>query len=89
MSRKTMTALVLLLSFLTALNVIGLILNFSQPSGAAIAGMSYQDLMRDQDFTRAVQSVAQDCKVNIDLAKLVCTPAPGVVSVNDDPKPTA
>ena len=75
MSRKTRTALVLLVGFLTALNVSSLILNFSQPSRAAVAGMSYQDLVRDPDFTRAVQSIAQECRVNVDLAKLVCTPA--------------
>jgi hypothetical protein len=75
MSRKIMTALVVLLCLLTALNVGGLVLNFSLPSGAAVAGMSYQDLVRDPDFTRAVQSIAQECKVNVDLAKLMCPPA--------------
>ena len=34
--------------------------------------MSYQELVRDPDFTRAVKSIAQDCKVNVDIAKLVC-----------------
>jgi hypothetical protein len=75
MSRKTITALLALFGFLTALNVSSLLLNFSQPSRAAVAGMSYQHLMRDTDFTRAVQSIAQECRVNVDLAKLVCTPA--------------
>ena len=75
MSRKIMTALVVLLCLLTALNVSGLVLNFSLPSRAAVAGMSYQDLVRDPDFTRAVQSIAQECKVNVDLAKLMCPPA--------------
>jgi len=28
--------------------------------------------MRDPDFTRAVKSIAKDCKVNVDIAKLVC-----------------
>jgi hypothetical protein len=75
MSRKIMTALVVLLCLLTALNVSGLVLKFSLPSRAAVAGMSYQDLVRDPDFTRAVQSIAQECKVNVDLAKLMCSPA--------------
>jgi hypothetical protein len=75
MSRKIMTALVVLSCLLTALNVSGLALNFSLPSRAAVAGMSYQDLVRDPDFTRAVQSIAQECKVNVDLAKLICSPA--------------
>jgi hypothetical protein len=64
----------LLLCLLTVLNLGGFILNISPSSRAAIAGMSYQDLMRDPDFTRAVQSIAQECKVNVDLAKLVCMP---------------
>jgi hypothetical protein len=75
MSRKTISALVVLLCLLTALNVGGLVLNFSLPSRAAVAGMSYQDLVRDPDFTRAVQSIAQECQVNVDLAKLTCSPA--------------
>jgi len=75
MSPKTRTALVLLVGVLTALNVSSLILNFSQPSRAAVAGMSYQDLVRDPDFMRAVQSIVQACKVNVDLAKLMCAPA--------------
>jgi hypothetical protein len=74
MPRKIMTALVVLLCLLTALNVSGFILNLSLPSRAAVAGMSYQDLMRDPDFTRAVQSIAQECNVNVDIAKLTCSP---------------
>jgi hypothetical protein len=34
--------------------------------------LPYQDLVQDPDFTRAVKSIAQDCKVNVDIAKLVC-----------------
>jgi hypothetical protein len=74
MSRRIKPTLTLLLCLLTALNLGGLILNISLPSRAAVAGMSYQDLMRDPDFTRAVLSIAQECKVNVDLAKLVCVP---------------
>jgi len=34
--------------------------------------MSYQDLMRDPDFTNAVKSIVQDCQVNVDIAKVRC-----------------
>ena len=68
MSRFFMT----LLCFLSALNVFALVLNLSQVSRAAVGGMSYQDLVRDPDFTRAVMSIAEQCKVNVDLATLKC-----------------
>ena len=48
MSRKAMFAI---LSLLSALNIIALAVNVSLPSRAAVGGMSYQDLMRDPDFT--------------------------------------
>jgi hypothetical protein len=69
MSRRAMFAI---LSLLSALNVIALAVNVSLPSRAAVGGMGYQDLMRDPDFTRAVKSIAQECKVNVDIAKLTC-----------------
>jgi hypothetical protein len=72
MSRKLMTALLSLLCLLAALNLSGMVLNLSVPARAAIAGMSYQELVRDPDFTRAVISIVQKCKVNVDLAKLDC-----------------
>jgi hypothetical protein len=31
--------------------------------------MSYQDLLRDPDFTRAVKTIAKQCSVNVDIAK--------------------
>ena len=68
MSRFLMT----LLWLLSALNVIALILNLSPVSRAAVGGMSYQDLMRDPDFTRAVKSIAEQCSVNVDIARLKC-----------------
>ena len=68
MSRFSMT----LLGLLSALNVIALVLNLSQVSRAAVGGMSYQDLMRDPDFTRAVKSIAEQCSVNVDIARLKC-----------------
>ena len=68
MSRLLMT----LLCLLSALNVIALVLNLSQGSRAAVGGMSYQDLLRDPDFTRAVKSIAEQCMVNVDIARLKC-----------------
>jgi hypothetical protein len=64
--------LVVVLCLLSGLNAIALIINLSQPSRAAVGGMSYEDLVHDSDFTRAVKSVAQACKVNVDIGKLVC-----------------
>lgn len=72
MSRKFMIALTALFCLLSLVNGVMLILNISVPSRAAVAGMSYQDLIRDPDFTRAVKTVAQECKVNVDIAKLIC-----------------
>lgn len=57
---------------LSALNAVVLVLNLSQPSMAAVRGMSYQDLLRDPDFTRAVKTIAEQCSVNVDIAKLKC-----------------
>ena len=68
MSRFSMT----LLGLLSALNVIALVLNLSQVSGAAVGGKNYQDLLRDPDFTRAVKSIAEQCTVNVDIARLKC-----------------
>jgi hypothetical protein len=72
MLNRTLPSVLLLLCLLSALNAIALIVNLSQPSRAAVGGMSYQDLLRDPDFTRAVKTIAQDCRVNVDIAKLVC-----------------
>jgi hypothetical protein len=72
MRARTLPIVLVLLCLLSGLNAIALIVNLSQPSRAAVGGMSYQELMRDPDFTRAVKSIAQDCKVNVDIAKLVC-----------------
>jgi hypothetical protein len=72
MSRKFVIALTALLCLLSVVNGVVLFLNTAAPSRAAIAGMSYQDLIRDPDFTRAVKTVVQECKVNVDIAKVVC-----------------
>jgi len=61
-----------LLCLLSTLNVVALVLNLSQVSTAAVGGMSYQDLLHDPDFTRAVKSIAEQCTVNVDIARLKC-----------------
>jgi hypothetical protein len=71
MSRRTMNILVILCS-LSALNVITLVLNLSQPTRAAVGGMSYQDLLRDPDFTRAVKSITEQCKIDAVVSTLKC-----------------
>ena len=72
MRARTLPIVLALLCLLSGLNAIALIVNLSQPSRAAVGGMSYQELVRDADFTRAVKSIAQNCNVNVDIGKLVC-----------------
>jgi len=69
MSHRIMIAM---LSLFTVLNLMALSINFSQQSGAASERMSYQQLMGDPDFTRAVKSIAEACSINVDIAKLKC-----------------
>jgi hypothetical protein len=61
-----------ILFLLCAPNAITLGVNFSRPSRAATAGMSYQQLTGNPDFIRAVKSIAEACTVNVDIAKLKC-----------------
>jgi len=70
MSRRAKLTLVVV----TALNAIALIINVSLPTRAAVGGKSYEDLAADSDSTRAVQSVVQKCRVNVDIARLECGP---------------
>jgi hypothetical protein len=72
MSPRAKNALIALLCLLGGLNAVAVVLNLSQPSRAAVGGMSYQDLLRDPDFTRAVKMIAEQCSVNVDIAKLKC-----------------
>jgi hypothetical protein len=67
MSRRAKIALVLLSVF----NAIVLATNISLPTRAA-GGMNYENLVADQDFTRAVQSIVQKCRVNEDMATIKC-----------------
>ena len=61
-----------ILSLLTAINVIVLVLNISPSARAAVAGASYKELINDADFTRAVKSVIETCRVNTDIARVIC-----------------
>ena len=71
MSLRTKMILITL-CLLSALNAVALVLNVSQPAWAAVRGMSYRELLRDSDFTRAVKTIAEQCSVNVDIAKLKC-----------------
>jgi len=72
MSNRTKIVLITLLCLLSALNAVAPVLNLSHPSRAAVGGMGYQGLLRDPDFTRAVKTIAEQCSVNVDIAKLKC-----------------
>jgi hypothetical protein len=72
MSARSKIVLITLLCGLSALNAVALALNLSQPARAAVRGMSYEALLHDSNFTRAVKTIAEQCSVNVDLAKLKC-----------------
>ena len=72
MSRKPATMMLVLILVATALNVSILILNLTLPSRAAVAGMDYQALVTDSDFKRAVQTIVQACRANVELGKVQC-----------------
>jgi hypothetical protein len=57
---------------LTALNAVALAITVSLPTRAAVGGKTYEDLVADPDFARAVQSIVQKCRVNVDIATIVC-----------------
>ena len=65
-------AIFVILPLITAFNLAALTINLSIPSRAAVGRMSYEELVRDQDFTRAVKSIAEACAVNVDLGRLKC-----------------
>jgi hypothetical protein len=71
MSHRTKMILITL-CLLSALNAVAFVFNVSQPASAAVRGMSYKELLRDPDFTRAVKTIAEQCSVNVDIAKLKC-----------------
>ena len=68
MSSKAIAALIVL----TAINFTVLVMNVSPAARAAVAGAGYKELMSDADFTRAVKSVVEACRVNVDLARVTC-----------------
>jgi hypothetical protein len=72
MSLRAKTILMKLLYLLGVLNVIALALNPSLSSRAIVTKTSYQQLLRDPDFTRAVKSIVEECSVNVDTAKVKC-----------------
>ena len=72
MQARMLPIVLMLLCLLIGLNAIALIINLSQPSQAAVGGMSHQKLAHDPNFARAVKSIVQDCSVNVDIAKVVC-----------------
>jgi hypothetical protein len=69
MSQKVATTLV---GLLLALNLVATAFNFSSPSRAAVAGMKSRQLEADPDFVRAVHSIVEHCKVNVDVARVEC-----------------
>jgi hypothetical protein len=64
--------LVVAVALFSVLNVIALVINMTSPSKAAIAGMKSQALQNDPDFAKAVKATIEKCRVNIELAKIVC-----------------
>ena len=67
MSLKAATTLA---GLLLALNLVVMALDFPSPSRAA--GMNARHLEADPDFVRAVHSIVEHCKVNVDLARVEC-----------------
>lgn len=69
MSRSNM---IVMLSVVSALNLIALAANLSLPARAAGGGSNYQDLLHDNDFVSAVKSIIETCTVNLDIDKVKC-----------------
>jgi hypothetical protein len=68
MSHRVVIAMLFLLG---ALVVVTSGNNLSRQSKAA-TGESYEKLISDPNFVRAVKSIAEACSVNVDVAKLKC-----------------
>jgi hypothetical protein len=69
MSLKAATTLV---GLLLALDLAVMAFDLSSPSRAAVAGRKSRQLEADPDFVRAVRSIVERCKVNVDLARVEC-----------------
>jgi hypothetical protein len=61
------------LCFLTVLNIMVLVISFSLPSKATTP--SYQEMINDPNFTRAVKTIIEQCRVNVDIARVQCQAA--------------
>lgn len=72
MSSGTRLSFIIVACLLSILNAVALVINLSPTAAAAVGDMNYQQLLRDPDFTRAVKTIAEHCKVNVDLARLEC-----------------
>ena len=68
MSRKAVAVILVLTTFSVGV----LILNVSSEARGALTGASYKDLINDRNFTHAVKSVIEACRVNVDLARVFC-----------------
>ena len=61
------------LCFLAVVNIMMLLISFSLPSKAATP--SYQEMINDPNFTRAVKTIIEQCRVNVDVGKVQCQSA--------------
>ncbi len=61
------TAAFVIVGLLTVLNLGFLVISISVPSKAGNSGMA-----DNPDFARAVKSIVETCKVNVDLATIKC-----------------
>jgi hypothetical protein len=61
------------LCFLTVLNIMVLVISFSLPSKAVTP--SYKEMINDPNFTRAVKTIIEQCRVNVDIGKVQCESA--------------
>ena len=66
------SSMILTLGVVSALNLVAFAVNLALPSRAAVGRQGYQDLLRNDDFTRAIKSIAESCTVNVDIGKLKC-----------------
>jgi hypothetical protein len=64
MSRK---AIIATLGLLAALNILGVAVDLSRASKAATP--SFQELIDNPDFARAVKAIAEQCRVNVDIGR--------------------
>ena len=73
MSHTGLIALVLL----AALNLVAAAVGVSQQSKAAPDTMNYEQLIKNRNFARAVKSIIETCRVDVDIGKVLCSPPAG------------